>query len=67
MQQQLADRAADIGAVASTAGVATYNFTDFLNDTALIVAIISGGLAAAWHIYKFYEEWKRKRAEKQDG
>ena len=60
MKENLPQHAADLGAAASTAVVATYTFTEFLNDTALIVAIISGSLAAAWHVYKFYQEYRNR-------
>jgi hypothetical protein len=61
MKDQLAERGADLGAAVSTVGIATYSFTNFLEDTALVVAIISGSLAAAWHIYKFYQEYRGKK------
>ena len=61
MKDQLLDRSADIGAAVSTATVAGYTFTNFLNDTALVIAIISGSLAAAWHVYKFYQEYRGKQ------
>lgn len=61
MKDQIAERGADLGAAISTVGIATYSFTNFLEDTALIVAIISGSLAAAWHVYKFYQEYRGKR------
>lgn len=57
---QIQNHIADVGAAVSTASVATYSFTDLLNEAALIVAILSGSLAAAWHIYKFYQEWKNR-------
>jgi len=52
---------ADIGAAVSTASVAAYTFTDYLHDAALGVAILSGSLAAAWHIYRFYQEFKSRK------
>ena len=61
--QHAADRAADLGAAVSTTSVAAYTFTNFINDTAIIVAILSGSLAAAWHIYKFYQEYKLRRGK----
>ena len=45
---------ADAGAAISTVAVATHTFSDWLSDAALVVAILSGSLAAAWHVYKFY-------------
>jgi len=61
MKDQIPNHAADMGAAISTATVATYAFSDILSDAALVVAIISGSLAAAWHIYKFYQEFRGKR------
>lgn len=63
MKDQLLDRGADIGAAVSTVTVAGYTYTNFLSDAALVVAIISGGLAAAWHIYKFYREYRYRKGE----
>ena len=60
MKDQLAERSADVGAAVSTVAVSAYTFTNFLNDAALVVAILSGSLAIAWHIYKFYQEWKNR-------
>ena len=61
MKDQLPQTAADLGAAISTASVAAYTFSDLLNDGALVVAIISGSLAAAWHVYKFYNEYKSRK------
>jgi hypothetical protein len=60
MKDNIAQHTADAGAALSTAAVATYSFTEFLNDAALVVAIVSGSLAAAWHVYKFYQEYKQR-------
>ena len=49
----------------STASVAAYTFTDFLEQTALIVAIISGTLAIAWHIVQFVRLKREQKKGKQ--
>jgi len=59
MKDNIPQYAADAGAALSTASVAAYTFADILNEAALIVAIVSGSLAAAWHIYKFYQEYRK--------
>ncbi len=61
MKDNIPQHVADMGAAVSTATVAAYTFTEFLNDAALIVAIISGSLAAAWHVFKFYQEYKSRK------
>ncbi|MAG24817.1 hypothetical protein CMI47_04485 [Candidatus Pacearchaeota archaeon] len=59
-KEQLPQHMADLGAVVSTAAVVTYSFTDILHGAALVVAIVSGSLAAAWHTYKFYLEYRNR-------
>ena len=60
MKDNIPQYAADAGAAISTASVAAYTFSDMLNDAALVVAIVSGTLAAAWHVYKFYQEYSSR-------
>ena len=61
MKDNLPQTAADAGAALSTVSVAAYTFSDLLNDAALVVAIVSGSLAAAWHVYKFYQEYRLRK------
>jgi hypothetical protein len=61
MSDTVQQHVADVAAAVSTSAVATYHFTDFLEQGALVVAIISGGLAAAWHVYRFYREYKDRK------
>lgn len=60
--QNVQQHVADAAAALSTSTVAAYTFTDYLNDAALMVAIISGGMAITWHIFQFVRAYKdRKR------
>jgi hypothetical protein len=60
-RSDVAQTLADLGAATSTATIAAYSFTDFLEQGALMVAILSGSLAAAWHVYKFYQAYKHRK------
>lgn len=55
-----AEHVADAGAATAVAAASYVGFFD-PHTAAAYVAIVSGSLAAAWHIYKFYEAWREKR------
>jgi len=61
MAQNVQQHVADVAAAVSTVSVATYTLTDFLEQTALVVAIISGSLAIAWHIFQFVRAYRQSR------
>jgi len=63
MAQNIQQHVADAAAAVSTVSVATYTLTDFLEQTALVVAIISGSLAIAWHIYQFVKAYRQGKQE----
>lgn len=63
VSQSLQQHAADAAAAVSTASVAAYTLTDFLEQTALVVAIVSGGLAIAWHIFQFIRAYRQRKRD----
>lgn len=64
--QRSMDQAADIAAGVSTVSVAGYALIPWLEVAALFVAIVSGVLAIAWHVYRFYQEYKSRKGGDYD-
>lgn len=60
IQQNVAD-----GAAALSAGTVAATYSGLLNDAALVVAIISGLVAIAWHIHLFRQDRKNRRGKKE--
>jgi len=59
-----AEHIADAGAATAVATASYVGFFD-PHTASAYVAVVSGSLAAAWHIYKFYEAWREKRRKAQ--
>jgi hypothetical protein len=58
--EQVQQHAADIGAGVATVATGFY-FIEVLEATALIIAILSGTAALAWHIYRAYREYQFRK------